>query len=241
MYCGIYLSITPLISDYVRGYTSVSIKDVSSTSITVGWQLEEGMECLISTGYISGELCCSEVEAETRGCSGNEQCRPAVTSSGSHTFSNLKPYQEYCFTASLLLHENGSVINSTSKIALTGESTPDCPPANLSVLLSTSPPKDVWIEWEPPPQECLNGVLKHYNVTITTTDGRPKTHFPEETKYSIPDYDSTLEYVVFVSACTSVGCGATATETIHRSKNTAVETMIDIFTSRNQPGIFHVN
>lgn len=179
------------------------------------------MECLLSTGFISGELCCIKKEEKTCGSSGNRQCHPAVTSSGSFKFSNLTPHQEYCFTAAIKLpNENGSVINSVSKTALTGESAPDCPPANLSVLLSASTPTEMWLEWDPPPQECKNGVLKHYNVTITTTDDRikPETQLLDQTKYTIREYSSSLDYGVYVSACTSVGCGPTATQTILRSK-----------------------
>ena len=173
------------------------------------------MACLISTGFISGKICCSKMEA-TCGSTEKEECYPAVNSSGAHTFYKLKPYQNYCLTAVI---ENGSFFKVSSKNVSTSQSVPGCPPASLSVTYNES----VTIEWDPPPRECLNGDLKNYTITIKVTgDGgtSTKTLVTNENEYAIPEYNSTLDYEVSVSACTSVGCGPPNTTKISpKSKN----------------------
>lgn len=98
---------------------------------------------------------------------------------------------------------------------------PSSPPINMeAVLLNTSA---VYLKWQPPPNESMNGVLRNYHVIVRGYDmynmSRVLTNMSVEgdsPKLMLANLTAGVTYSVSVSASTKVGYGPYSSPSILR-------------------------
>ena len=196
----------------MQGFENLAVETTTSTSITVTWQLLPGMACLIAAGFMTGKVCYSK----------DEECRPQLTRSshcqdvakeGSEEFRDIDIYTKYCIVAFVQhVRDNGSIaiINSTNVTAMTKQDRPSGKPQNLFCF-----PKNNQLHavWDSPPKTTWNGVLTQYQVNITSDNNPPQSRMVPAGDSEVATsfaYNAALQYGVYVSACTAVGCGPPA-------------------------------
>lgn len=195
----------------MQGFENLAV-DTTSTSIIVTWQLLPGMACLIAAGFMTGKVCYSK----------DEECRPQLTSSshcqdvvkeGSEEFRDLDSYTKYCIVAFVQhVGDNGTIaiINSTNITAMTKQDRPSGKPQNLFCFSKND---QLHAVWDSPPKTTWNGVLTQYQVNVTSDNNPPQNRTvpagPAEVATSFA-YNAALQYGIYVSACTAVGCGPPA-------------------------------
>ena len=196
----------------MQGFENLVIEATTSTSITVTWQLPPGMACLIAAGFMAGQVCHYKDEECRPQPTRSDQCQEVVKE-GSKEFRDLESYTKYCIVAFVQrVGNNGSsaIINSTNITTVTKQ---DKPSGKPQIQFCISRNNQLHAVWDPPPKTTWNGVLTHYQVNATSDNNPPQNKTvpagdPEvATSFA---YNAALQYRVYVSACTAVGCGPPA-------------------------------
>ncbi len=211
---------TPLLCTVgdVKGYASVTPKVVNSTAISVHLEPDEGIDCLLSMGFVSGSVCYAKDECgENYVCS---NCFPLADNVHDVTFADLRPFKSYCFTAEVLYTRvNGTTasIKSNRKCAQTNQGVPSERPLDMEAgTVKDGDIEYIIITWKPPSIETRNGILTQYSITVAISNGTKINHRSSNTTltWKTPPIQPYLKCEVTVSACTSVGCGPAANRTI---------------------------
>ena len=183
-----------------------------STSVKVQYELEPGAECLITEGYLQAHICHANITQEE--CfipilnSKDLNCSIIYKVRGSIL---LPRYHDFCIIAEIssssVLDFNGS---SVSLFIPANEGVPSIAPDGLTVDVANST-----VSWQALPVGSWNGVPDSYKLEISAIQRPVKLiHIPaplgleEVIKYKYaPSYNSSKDYSISVSCCTSVGCG----------------------------------
>ena len=212
----------------MNGFSNFSVEAATPTEVEAEWGFDAGMHCLLSRSLAQGTVCfttlitgqvCPSVISENCQAISPEATRLSFT-------SGIRPYTEYCFVALLILNNDSTTAtNHTAKTLASmkasvrsQESSPNGRPTDFNLSVLQEPSSSLHINWGPPLQIHCNGVLTHYNLSVSKGQGvaanvsavrAGQEQYEEEI-----EYDPSVNYQVSVSACTSVGCGPTATQTI---------------------------
>ena len=171
----------------------------------------------MAMGFISGWVCNATAQDEKECGSTCEEPRyysKEIVGKKQLIFTDLHPYQNYCFTAEIRIATSNTIVTSPTEMAQTQESIPKAKPRHLQAYHSLN---GINITWQSPEKEDRNGALRYYNLTISFSNGstirlnHTNATTSQNNQYTIPELDdSALAYTVTVSACTKIGCGPEA-------------------------------
>ncbi|XP_058056254.1 protein sax-3 [Anopheles bellator] len=127
------------------------------------------------------------------------------------TINGLEKYTEYEFFL-IPFFKTIQGRPSNSRIASTLEDVPSSSPVNMeALLLNTS---SVYLKWDPPVKESINGKLKHYHIIIRGYDAHNiskvltnMTVEGEAPKLLLANLSAGVTYSVSIAASTKVGIG----------------------------------
>ena len=120
-----------------------------------------------------------------------------------YTFTNLKPYRTYRIRVAAKT-KAGVGPYSEPITERTMEDIPRLAPKSLHIMNVTS--RTVTIGWTPVPEDAINGILRHYELIISSFALIIKIE-PELTSYSILGLKPNTQYTVKMAAETSPGTG----------------------------------
>ena len=171
----------------------------SSTTIKLLWKapLKQGQNGVI-TGY----------DVEITAVSSSYFAKQSVGGSYDlYTFKNLKPHREYSLRVAAKT-QAGVGPFSEPITELTLQDIPDLPPSSLHIVKLTA--RAVTIAWTPVSDDAINGVLQHYELTISSFASTIKIE-SELTNYTLFGLVPNRYYSVRIAAETSPGSGPYST------------------------------
>ena len=167
----------------------------SSTTIKLLWKapLKHGQNGVI-TGY----------DVEITAVSSSYFAKQSVGGSYDlYTFTNLKPHREYSLRVAAKT-QAGVGPFSGPITELTLQDIPDLAPSSLHLVNITA--RAVTIAWTPVSDDAINGVLQHYELTISSFASTIKME-PELTNYTLFGLVPNSYYSVRIAAETFPGTG----------------------------------
>ena len=175
--------------------TDVTTIAISSTSIEVLWKapVKQGQNGVI-TGYDVELTAVSSSYNVTQSVGGNIDL---------YTFNNLKPYREYNVRVAAKTQAGVGPFS----VPITEQTMQDIPgfaPSSLHIRNVTA--RTVTIGWTPLSDDEINGILRHYELIISSSSSTIKVE-PGLTSYTLLGLMPNTQYSVRIAAETSPGTG----------------------------------
>ena len=174
---------------------------------------------MLSNNLLHSNICYAELAPS------QDKCSPAVLETLGATCTDINSeqgklllprYHKFCVVATIWSDILDVNISSVHLTIPANEDKPSSEPQGLTLTPGTNDSLD--ISWTALPADSWNGVPYRYSVNVSV--GRVVVNSTTYTVLAQPhslvyeDYNSSLPYIVSVSACTRVGCGPGATKTI---------------------------
>ena len=191
----------------------------NSTDVTVTYELNSIAICLLSRKLVLLHICSRKQDIIKYDCTSpikSMECHN-ITAGQGHII--LPRYVNYCLIGPVFITSNSHfTINSTIITIEADEGTPSSPPRDVSLKVEDD---ELILQWKAPLSDSWNGIPSSFNIRLLRNGEQDSTNVSANlsrgTTYMYSkhfQYHFGTKYNVTISACTKIGCGPVAINTV---------------------------